>query len=133
MGRAARIVTMWTGHHQVHERLYGEADTDADLVARLDVILSQVLQVGATHLVVHLDRLIGDDTAVVAVLTSTCQQLWLRRGVMEIVGMRDSHTAVSSSRNAPVRGSVRAAPAPADHSRREGDNEMDHRPQHNDP
>src|SRR3954464_6523351 len=101
MRRAARIVTMWTGDHKVHLRLYGDADADAALVARLDVILFQLRQIGATHLVVHLDRLTGDDTAVSAVLASTCQRLWLRRGVMEIVGMRVSDTAVSSSRNAP--------------------------------
>jgi hypothetical protein len=101
MHRTTRIVTMWTGHHKVHVRLYGDADTDADLVARLDVILSQLLQVGATHLVVHLDRLSGDATAVVSLLASTCQRLWLRRGVMETVGMRDRPATMSSSRGVP--------------------------------
>jgi hypothetical protein len=93
MSRATRIVTMWTGHHKVHVRLYGDADADADLVVRLDGILSQLLQAGAAHLVVHLDRLTGDDTGIVDLLARTCQRLWLRRGVMETVGLRDRHAA----------------------------------------
>ncbi|WP_433028401.1 hypothetical protein [Actinomycetospora sp. CA-053990] len=75
--------------------LYGDADADPDLAVRLEVALGRLLHAGASHLVVHLDRLAGDDLAIVDLLARTCQQLWLRRGVMEVVGLRD---AGSSSR-----------------------------------
>jgi len=89
MSRATRIVTMWTGHHKVRVSVYGDADADPDLAVRLEVALGRLLHAGAAHLVVHLDRLTGDDATIVDLLARTCQRLWLRRGVMEVVGMRD--------------------------------------------
>ena len=56
---------------------------------------------GATHLVVHLGRLTGDDTAVVAILAGACQRLWLQQGIMETIGMRDRHVSVPPPREAP--------------------------------
>ncbi|HEY2192095.1 MAG TPA: hypothetical protein VGH76_07310 [Actinomycetospora sp.] len=84
----ARIVTMWTDDHKVHVRLGGDAD--ADLPVRLARTMAGLLRAGATHLVVHLDLLGGDETAVLDVLATTCRQLWLRMGVMETVGLRTS-------------------------------------------
>jgi hypothetical protein len=98
MSRATRIVTMWTGHHKVRVSVYGDADADPDLAVRLEVALGRLLYAGAAHLVVHLDRLTGDDAPIVDLLARTCQRLWLRRGVMEVVGMRDIG---SSERSTP--------------------------------
>jgi hypothetical protein len=102
MGRATRVVTMWTGHHQVRISLYGDADADADLATRLETIVSQLLQAGATHVVVHLERLTGDDAAVVDVLARSCQRLWLRRGVMEIGGGRVPSRTPAAVTRGPV-------------------------------
>ena len=99
MGRAARIVTMWTNDHKVHVSLRGDADGDDDLLVRLDVVLTRLLQTGATHLVVHLDRLAGDPTAVVDHLAGACELLWAHWGVMETVGLRLD--AVPGPRDAP--------------------------------
>lgn len=89
MSRATRIVTMWIGHHKVRVSLHGDADADPDLAVRLEVALGRLMHAGASHLVVHLDQLTGDDSTIVDLLARTCQRLWLRRGVMEVVGMRD--------------------------------------------
>ena len=97
MSRATRIVTMWTGHHKVRVSVYGDADADPDLAVRLEVALGRLLHAGASHLVVHLDRLTGDDVAIVDLLAATCQRLWLRRGVMEVVGMREPGSGSRSS------------------------------------
>lgn len=97
MSRANRIVTMWTGHHKVRVSVYGDADADPDLAVRLEVALGRLLQAGAVHVVVHLDRLTGDDVAIVDLLARTCQRLWLRRGVMEVVGMRDIRSGLRST------------------------------------
>ncbi|HEY5860091.1 MAG TPA: hypothetical protein VIX62_07395, partial [Actinomycetota bacterium] len=74
------------------------------------------------HLVVHLDRLTGDDVAIVDLLANTCQRLWLRRGVMEIVGMREPGSGSRSSPEATdeVR-DVRGEPSRALASDREPD------------
>jgi hypothetical protein len=101
MSRAARIVTMWVDESKVHVSLRGDGEGDDDLLVRLDVVLARVLQAGATHLVVHLDRLTGDPTAVVDHLADACQQLWVRHGVMETVGLRGRLAAVPGPREAP--------------------------------
>ena len=101
MSRAARIVTMWVDESKVHVSLRGDAEGDDDLLVRLDVVLARVLHAGATHLVVHLDRLTGDPTAVVDHLADACQQLWAQHGVMETVGLRGRLAAVPAPRQAP--------------------------------
>jgi hypothetical protein len=101
MSRAARIVTMWTNDHKVHVSLRGVVEGDDDLLVRLDVVLSRLLQAGATHLVVHMDRLDGNPTAVVDHLAEACQRLWLHHGVMETVGLRTRLEAVPGPREAP--------------------------------
>lgn len=101
MSRAARIVTMWVDESKVHVSLRGDAGVDDGLLVRLDVVLARVLHAGATHLVVHLDRLTGDPTAVVDHLAEACQQLWAHHGVMETVGLRGRLTAVPGPREAP--------------------------------
>ena len=122
MSRATRIVTMWTSHHKVRVSVYGDADADPDLAVRLEVALGRLLHAGAAHLVVHLDRLTGDDVAIVDLLANTCQRLWLRRGVMEIVGMREPGSGSRSSPEATdeVR-DVRGEPSRALASDREPD------------
>lgn len=114
MSRATRIVTMWTGHQKVRVSVYGDADADPDLAVRLEVALARLLHAGAAHLVVHMDRLTGDDVAIVDLLANTCQRLWLRRGVMEVVGMREPGSGSRSSPEAmdEVRG-VRGEPSRA--------------------
>lgn len=101
MSRAARIVTMWVDESKVHVSLRGNAVGDDDLLVRLDVVLARVLHAGATHLVVHLDRLTGDPAVVVDHLADACQQLWAHHGVMETVGLRGRLAAVPGPREAP--------------------------------
>src|SRR5690242_7608116 len=96
MSRAARIVTMWTDDQKVHVSLRGDAD--ADVAVRLETVLARLLRSGANHVVVHLDRLNGDDTAVVEALANTCHLLWLQQGIMETSGMRGGHHTVPQPR-----------------------------------
>ena len=87
MGRSAHVITMWSSRREVHLMVHGAADPD--LVARLDTELQDVLSAGATHVVVDLHRLAGNDTAILELLAATCHQLWRIQGVMEVAGVRD--------------------------------------------
>jgi hypothetical protein len=53
---------MWSGRREVHLMVHGTADLD--LVWSLARELQDVLAGGATHVVVDLHRLAGNDTAV---------------------------------------------------------------------
>jgi anti-anti-sigma regulatory factor len=103
---AVRIITMWTTDHKVHVGLRGEAR--GDLAARLDRTLDRLLQAGATHMIVHLERLTGDDAAVLDILATTGRTLWLRMGIMETVGLRDTHFSGTPDRTATREGTPMA-------------------------
>lgn len=87
MGRPARIVAVWISRREAHLTVDGTGD--GEVVGRLDSVLERLLLAGASHLVVDLHRLTGDDTDVLELLAATCHRIWARDGVLEIRGLRD--------------------------------------------
>lgn len=85
--RAARITVMWAGRDEAYVTLDGSVAVD--VLERLDRVLERLLHAGATHLIVDLHRLTGDDRAVLELLAATCHRLWARRGTMTVHGLRD--------------------------------------------
>lgn len=79
---------MWTGRHEAQLTIDG-AGGDPELVSRLDSVLDKLLDAGASHVVVDLHRLTGEDHAVLELLAATCHRLWDRGGVLEVHGLRD--------------------------------------------